>query len=203
MDPHFIFNCMASLQELIWNNNNEEANNYLTKFSRLLRMVLENSENTTISLDKELDILKRYLDLETIRLKEKFSYEISVEKDLFTEAVEVPTLTIQPFAENALWHGLMNKDGDRLLKIDIRTEDEMLLCTVEDNGVGRQKSANEKGKQASYASKGMKIIEERLRIECEKTHIKETGIEVIDLYTDLHEACGTKVIIRIPILQSA
>jgi tetratricopeptide (TPR) repeat protein len=204
MDPHFIFNCMASLQELIWANKNDEADDYLSKFSRLLRMVLENSENNTVSLDKELDMLRRYLDLESIRLKEKFVYQINVEEDLFTEAIDVPTLIIQPFAENALWHGLMNKEDDRLLKIEIRTEDEMLICTIEDNGIGRQKSGeNKKDGRSRHVSKGIKIIEERLRIVREQTRSNETGVVVTDLFNDLQEACGTRVMIRIPIKQSA
>jgi tetratricopeptide (TPR) repeat protein len=203
MDPHFIFNCMASLQSLIWENKNEEADSYLSKFSRLLRMVLENSENNTVSLDKELDMLKRYLELESIRLKEKFFYKIDVDEDVFTEAIEVPTLIIQPFAENALWHGLMNKEDNRQLTIEIKTQDDMLVCIVEDNGIGRQKAQQQKKALKQHISKGMKIIEERLRIMRAQTNNNETGVEIIDLFTESQMPCGTKVLIRIPIKQTA
>ena len=203
MDPHFIFNCMASLQSLIWQNKNDDADSYLSKFSRLLRMVLENSENNSVSLDIELDMLKRYLDLECIRLKEKFIYEINVDEELFTEAIEVPTLIIQPFAENALWHGLMNKETDRKLIIDVRAEEDMLVCFIEDNGVGRQSAKEKKEKAHQHISKGIKIIEERLRIVREQTHNVETGVEVTDLFTASQQPCGTRVLIRIPFKQSA
>jgi LytS/YehU family sensor histidine kinase len=163
MDPHFIFNCMASLQSLIWENKNDEADSYLSKFSRLLRMIL----------------------------------------DIFAEAIEVPTLIIQPFAENALWHGLMNKEDNRQLTIEVKAQDEMLVCIVEDNGIERQESMEQKAGLKKHVSKGMKIIEERLRIVREQTNNNGTGVEIIDLFTESQVPCGTKVFIRIPIKESA
>ncbi len=201
MDTHFIFNCMASLQALIWTNKNDEANDYLSKFSRLLRMVLENSELPVVSLDEELDMLKRYLDLESIRLKKTFNYKIIVEKDLFTEAIYVPTLIIQPFVENAIWHGLMAREDDRLLTVEVKATNKMLTCIVEDNGIGRIRSKQLRI-TATHNSKGIKVIEERLRLVREQASAEETGVEIIDLYNTEQEAAGTRVIIHLPVKQS-
>jgi len=201
MDTHFIFNCMASLQALIWTNRNDEANDYLSKFSRLLRMVLENSELPAVSLDEELDMLKRYLDLESIRLKETFSYKIIVEENLFTEAIYIPTLIMQPFVENAIWHGLMAKEEGRLLTVTVKANNKLLTCVVEDNGIGRVRSKQQKI-TTSHNSKGVQAIEDRLRLVREQSLVEETGLEIIDLYNTENEACGTQVIIRMPVKQS-
>ncbi len=198
MDPHFIFNCMSSIQELILKGDADVASNYLVKFSRLLRMVLENSEHDYVSLDKELEMVRLYLDLENIRLKDKFTYSINVDEELFEGEIMVPTLVLQPFAENALWHGLLNKENNRKLDITLKAEDDILICIVEDNGIGRKKAREKKMGMTKHASRGMKAIEERLLI-IGKNLYEKSGLEIVDLYDQENNSCGTKVIIKIPI----
>jgi tetratricopeptide (TPR) repeat protein len=204
MNPHFIFNCMSSIQECILTGKIDDANRYLSKLSRLLRMVLEYSEQESVSLDKELEMLELYLQLESVRLKDNFKYEIEVDKAIFPEEVQVPVLILQPFAENAIWHGLLPKEKDRLLKIKIESGIDSINCIVEDNGVGREKSAAlHKLKKRHHQSKGISIVRNRLTILRHRSPHIESGFEIIDLYTAPHVPAGTRVEIKLPLEATA
>ena len=203
MNPHFIFNCMSSIQECMLTGQLDEANIYLTKLSKLLRMVLEYSDEESISLDKELEILGLYLELESVRLKEGFQYTIHIDDEIFAEEILVPTLILQPFAENAIWHGLLNKPADRKLKVSISMKDSTLLCSIEDNGVGREKAIQLKSVKRKHHSRGLKLIEKRLEILRQKTHRDDTGFTFQDLYGYHHEPTGTRVEITLPVMDSA
>lgn len=198
MDPHFIFNCLASVQHLITKEKIDDAEKYIVKFSRLLRMVLENAEKNTVSLDKEIEMLKLYLDLESIRMNENFRYEINVDDALLEDNIKVPTLVIQPFAENAIWHGLAEKKDNRLLRINIEVDKNVLRCIIEDNGVGRKQSG-EKNNKKEHESKAVKMITERLKIIRAQSKVAATGIETIDLFDEHQQPAGTKVIIQLPV----
>ncbi len=202
MDPHFIFNCLASIQHLITTGRTEEAERYIAKFSKLMRMVLENAEKNSVSLDKELEMLNLYLELESIRMSENFTYEINVDESLRDENIKVPTLLIQPFAENAIRHGLASKKDNRKLMINIETANNMLLCTIEDNGIGRANSAALNNRK-DHQSKAVKMINERLNIIRQQTRVKSTGIETIDLYDTNQQPAGTRVVIQLPISSRA
>ena len=202
MNPHFIFNCMSSIQECILTQRIDDANTYLTKLSRLLRMVLNYSDHENISLEKELEMLKLYLALENVRLKGSIEYSINMDEDLNIEDIEVPTLLLQPFAENAIWHGLVNKTGQRKLAIEIKATDDLLQCIIEDNGIGRHNAFLQKKINNNLESKGMKLIEKRLSIIKQKYPQTQTGFTVEDLYNDAQESIGTRVKIILPLIVS-
>lgn len=199
INPHFFFNCMNSINRMVLEGESDNASRYLTKFSKLVRNVLETSEHDQISLAQELDMLENYVELEELRLKEKITYSVLVDKTIDSENTFLPPLILQPFVENAIWHGLMhNKEKmNGLIKVSIQTEGLHLKCSIEDNGVGREKaktmSTDAVGKRKSL---GMKITEERLRLLS-----KENLSEMIHI-TDLKErdiAAGTRVDVHIPV----
>jgi putative methionine-R-sulfoxide reductase with GAF domain/streptogramin lyase len=201
MNPHFLFNSLSSIQHLIVSQQTTKAYKYLTVFSNFLRSLLNFAEKNFIPLDEELKILKMYIELESLRFDQSFYYEIIVDESLANDEVLMPTLMIQPFAENAIWHGLLHKEGDKKLSIRFsNSSEEFLTCIIEDNGIGRvSSSAIQKNKMSSavHESKGIGIIRERLDLMMQKTG-KPALVEMIDLYNDKKEPAGTKVIISIP-----
>ena len=146
MNPHFIFNSLNSINRFILQNNRAQASEYLTKFSKLVRLILQNSQASLISLESELQALELYLELEALRFDYHFDYKISVPKDLDIEALRVPPLIIQPYIENAIWHGLMHKEDRGQLDIEVSEEGDHLYFKIADNGVGRKKACSN-GKQ--------------------------------------------------------
>ena len=197
MNPHFIFNCLSSINRFILKNETEAASDYLTKFSRLIRMVLANSNKPFIRLEDELDMLRLYLDMERLRFKDSFDYSITFTNSIDTSNVFVPPLLLQPFAENAIWHGLMHKEGQGNLEIALSTEEKILTCIITDNGVGRSKAAIFKSKSAEkQKSMGLKITTERLAILNKNTD-EQTFINVEDILDDEGNEAGTRVILKI------
>jgi hypothetical protein len=206
MNPHFLFNSLNSIQHLVVTKQHAEAYQYLTLFSHLLRSVLQYAERDFISLDTELEMLKMYLKLEAMRFKDSFQYEIIVDETLDQEEVMVPSLLVQPFAENAIWHGLLKKEGEQRLTISFSGADECLTCRVTDNGIGREKAAAMKQQQVdipSCESKGIRIVKERLGLLEQRTG-KKSYIKITDLYTSNGERqpAGTMVEISIPFYYS-
>jgi len=200
MNPHFIFNCMSSIQECMLTGRLDEANIYLSKLSRLLRMVLVHSDDEHIYLDKELEVLKLYLELESVRLKGGFDYKIEVDEDIPAEELLVPALLLQPFAENAIWHGLLNKEGERRLEITINMEDEILRCIIKDNGIGRQQAALMSKRHKQHVSKGMQLTEKRLQIVKQQSKEERTSLHITDLLTESGQPAGTCVEIILPVI---
>jgi LytS/YehU family sensor histidine kinase len=140
MSPHFIFNCLNSINRFIVKNESEAASGYLTKFSRLIRMVLNNSQKNIIPLSDELDCLELYIQMERLRLKNFFTYEVKYDDEIEIEEIMIPPLLLQPFVENAIWHGLMHKEeGGATLNIDIIQKNGVLYFRITDNGIGREK----------------------------------------------------------------
>jgi sensor histidine kinase YesM len=166
-----------------------------------LRSLLNFADRNFIPLDDELKILKMYIELESLRFDQSFNYEITVDESLANDEVLMPTLMVQPFAENAIWHGLLHKEGDKRLSIRFtNSSEEFLTCTIEDNGIGRTSSAaiqKNKVSSAVHESKGIGIIKERLDLMMKKTG-KPANVEITDLYNSTNEPAGTKVTITIP-----
>ncbi len=197
MNPHFIFNCLSSINRFILKNESEAASDYLTKFSRLIRMVLTHSKQSLISLDDELEMLRLYLEMERLRFKYSFDYNINFKNAVNPENIFIPPLLLQPFAENAIWHGMMNKEGQGHLTISLSQENNELSCIIEDNGVGRAKAAELKSKSAEKKkSLGLQITKERLAL-LNKDSNETTFFEVKDMYDTEGNANGTMVILKI------
>ena len=195
MNPHFIYNALNSIQSLIADEKRTEAINYIGTFSRLLRHVLEYTENNVISLEKELQTLKLYIQLESLRLNIHLIYSISTADDLICENEKLPPLILQPFVENALWHGLSRKTGEKILHISVSQNAGFLTCIVEDNGIGRASAAAFKKQQSNdFSSKGIDITVKRLL-----GFNMNGGIPVVygDLYDSQGNASGTRAVITI------
>lgn len=178
MNPHFIFNSLNSISDYIRKNNPEEADEYLSKFARVMRMTLENSEQTTIALKEDLAMLELYMQLESKRLNHKFDYSIKVDPEIDQENTLVPPMIFQPFVENSIWHGLAKKEGKGEIKIDIQKDGEMLNCIIEDNGIGCKNSERQKPNEKKH-SMGMKITKSRLDL-LNRMQGTEATIQLID-----------------------
>ena len=201
MDPHFIFNALNSIQEYIVLNQKNLASDYLGKFADLMRKYLNHSDKGVISLQEEVTCLKMYLELEAIRFEEKLSYDISIASELSSEEVYIPTMLIQPYVENALKHGLLHKKhgGKLLVSFNKLANKPVLVCIIEDNGIGRKKAQELKKKRAIFhKSFATKATESRLNL---LNFGKEQQIGVVyeDLIDTNEQPNGTRVHITIPI----
>ena len=204
MNPHFIFNSLNSINRFILQNNKEQASEYLTKFSKLVRLILQNSNVSLITLESELEALQLYLELESLRFNHRFNFKISVDDEIDTEVIKVPPLIIQPYAENAIWHGLMHLPAGQAgkqdignLEIEITEEANFLQIKISDDGIGRKKAAELKSKSATtHKSMGLKITEDRIATMNEKG--TREAVTINDLVHPDGSAAGTEVIIKIP-----
>jgi hypothetical protein len=197
MNPHFIYNALNSIQSLVLDGRQQEAIRYISKFAKLLRQVLEHSENNLITLEKELNTLELYIQLEALRLNTELNYSIEVDENLLPEKELIPPLIIQPYVENALWHGLSHKQGERNLRVAIKATDDWLFVSIRDNGIGRQQAGLHKkqGHHADAVSKGMNITAGRLSAINGETG--NEAVSVLDLYDDKQSPVGTEVTLRI------
>jgi len=200
MNPHFIFNCLNSIKLYTLENDSKTASEYLTIFSQLIRLVLENSHSEKISLKKELETLRLYIELEAMRFKDKVHYEISVAPEIDQEYTEIPPLLIQPYVENAIWHGLMHKRIGGTIHIHVTQDSaDRLLVEVSDDGVGRQQAAAYKSKTATKnKSYGLKMTSERISI-INQLYNMDADVEITDLTDAANNPTGTKVKIKIPV----
>ena len=197
MNPHFIFNCLSSINRFILKNKTEEASDYLTKFSRLIRMVLNNSKKSFISLEDELETLRLYLEMERLRFKNSFDYSFTYNNSVDLGNIFIPPLLLQPFAENAIWHGLMHKQEKGFLNFDFSTEEKFLLCIITDNGVGRDQAELLKSKSVEkQKSLGLKITSERLSLLNNNSN-EQTFFTIEDLANENGNALGTRVYLKI------
>ncbi|MBC8436174.1 MAG: histidine kinase [Bacteroidetes bacterium] len=200
MNPHFIFNTLNSIQYYMYQHDKVATNTYLTKFSSLIRKILENSQHTSILIKDELEALQLYLELEKLRFKDKFSYEIDVDEEIDILQYKIPTMLIQPYVENAICHGLINKEDSGELKIALSLEYDYISCVIEDNGIGREAAVEiRKSKEFNHNSLGTRITESRLDLV---NALYGTSLKVIysDLKDDAGKAIGTRVEIHIPIM---
>lgn len=195
MNPHFVFNVMNSIQHFIVHHNSEAAQRYLTKFSRLIRITLNHTEQNTAPLGEELSALELYLDLENMRFETEFSYTIHVADEIDAQHTGIPSMLIQPYVENAIKHGFLKSPRRGSINITITKEDKRLKCVIEDNGIGRRASSHERDPQ--YRSFGTSVTRERLEVlnELYEGPIPET---IVDLKDAQGEALGTRVELLIP-----
>ena len=197
MNPHFIFNSLNSIQHFISGSEKENALKYLSKFSKLIRLVLENAGRNTITVGKELQMLEFYIELEALRFSNAFTYKIFMDKEINKDVVEIPSMLLQPFVENAIIHGLLNKDTPGKLEVNITRKGNKLVCVVEDNGVGRAAAAIIKEKKMLRdESLGVKMTAERM-LMLERTSGKKTNMKIIDLADPDGSPCGTRVEIEV------
>ena len=196
MNPHFTFNSMNSIQYFLMNNETEKAQRYLVKYSKLIRMVLENNMHNLILLEDEIKTLSLYMQIEALRFTDKFEFEIMLSNELKSSSIKIPPMVIQPFVENAIWHGLMNKNnGIGKIMLNFSVSENMLKCTIEDNGIGR-KRAKELSKEKEHQSLGMLISSKR--IEKMHTEFLRNKINIIDNLDHLGNPCGTLVELLLP-----
>ncbi|MEO6134684.1 MAG: tetratricopeptide repeat protein [Ginsengibacter sp.] len=201
MNPHFIFNSLNSIHKYIWDNQAEEASEYLTKFSKLIRMILENSRVPSIYLKDEIDFLNLYVELELLRFHEKFEYSIQPPAQVEANEIFIPSMIIQPFVENAIWHGLAPKEnGKGKLSIRFSIEDSVMICEIEDNGIGREKAIQLKAERSmTHNSMGIQVTEDRIELLKKTSGNKSIEINIKDLKNSDNEATGTIVRIVLPL----
>lgn len=199
MNSHFIFNSINTALGFVLNSEKEKTYNYLAKFARLLRAVLENSDADFVPIEDEIELLKDYVEIETIRFNNKFSCDFSVDAVLEDEIFEIPSMIIQPFVENAITHGLINLNSrEGRLSINLRKFPQQILCEVTDNGIGRERAAEiKKRKERYYKSQAYSNVEERLNLFDAQADAK-VHFEVTDLYDEKGQPSGTKVEIWMP-----
>lgn len=199
MNPHFIFNSLNAIQHYIFNTRSDEAIKYLNKFARLVRIILNNSEKPTVTVGEDLEALKLYLELEKMRFEEKFDYEIDVAESLDIDYDIMPPLLMQPYVENAILHGLNPKPDKGRLIIRLHSENNFLICTITDNGIGRVKASEIRRTMPvkKHKSLGMKITEDRLKILNEINN-SQLSVTITDLYDAAGEALGTRVELFVP-----
>ncbi len=200
MNPHFIFNCLNSIKLYTLQNDTDKASDYLSKFARLIRLVLENSRADRVPLQHELDALRLYIELEAMRFKEKVQFAIIVSADIDQAFVAVPPLLIQPYVENAIWHGLMHKPGGGTVTITVSQPDEACLhVEITDNGIGRARAEALKSKSAGRkTSIGMQVTADRIRMINQLYNI-QTSARILDLIAPNGSPLGTSVVLEIPV----
>ena len=196
MNPHFIFNSLCAIQDLILANKPQKANAFLTKISRLMRNILENSREEYIALDKEIETLKLYMDVQQLRFDNGFNYEIVVDQNIDPENVSVPPMLAQPCVENSIEHGLLPRGENGRINVSYSLKDGLMMLEVTDNGIGRDK-ASELKPQMKKESVSTKLTEKRLEHFRKSLREKQISYEIIDLY-DNGTASGTRVVMMLP-----
>ncbi len=202
INPHFLFNSLNSINNFILKNDNANARKYLVKFSQLVRNILNNSTSPYVSLKEELDTIQLYVQIESMRFDNQFNFNIAVPTSMNTAEVNIPSLLLQPYIENAIWHGLLHKDGSKSIEIRIKkTSDQLISIEIEDNGIGRraaEKLAPNENKRKSY---GMQLGENRLKL-MNSSNQQQGDVEVIDLYDQNEVGRGTLISITLPIIEN-
>jgi len=199
MNPHFIFNSLASIQNFIVKQDDTRASIYLSRFSELVRSILHNSMREKITLEEELNTVENYLELQRIRFPEKFDYSIEVDETLDPESIFLPPMLSQPFIENAIEHGIKSKGSKGHINVMFKKQNGSLVFEIEDDGIGRQMAREILLKRdKKHKSLATHITRERIRILNKKLRQK-ISLNIIDLKNDLAEAVGTKVVFEIPV----
>ncbi len=200
MNPHFIFNCLNSIQAFIINNDLEKTNQYLTEFAHLIRQTMDSAEKGVIPIGKEIKYLTRYIELEKMRFGHSFEYRIEMDEQIDHVNTNLPSMLLQPYVENSIRHGIRYKgDGQGLLEIIFRQSGDQLLCIVEDNGIGREGARQYRSQvHVEYQSKGMTLAAERVKA-LNRQYAESVAIEIIDKVDPELKPTGTRVVIYFPI----
>ena len=202
MNPHFVFNALNSIQHYILNSKGDEAVKYLSKFAKLIRIILNNSEKPITTINEDIEAIKLYLELEKMRFENKFDYSINIDSSIDGDYDEIPPMLIQPYLENAILHGINPKEGNGHINISIKVVNQFIKISIKDDGIGREKSKAVQSLQpaARHKSLGMKITKDRVRI-LNTIHQSNLNVNIIDLYNDKNEAIGTQVDLFIPYIK--
>jgi sensor histidine kinase YesM len=197
MNPHFICNCMNSIKLLIQQKEEDKAIVYLTSFSKLMRAILQNSDKKEITLFEEIETCRLYTQLESMRFNNKFIYEFDIDKTLDLKSVMVPALIIQPFIENAIWHGIMPKEEGGKLTVQVAKTDDTISCVIEDDGIGRKLSNQNKllNGNPTHESKGVRLTQTRLDLD-NLLNERNASIKIIDKAKKFANVSGTIVILK-------
>jgi len=201
MNPHFIFNSLGSIQNYLLQKKSSEAGLYLSQFARLIRQNLNAINAASINLEEEIDRLKNYLDLEKLRMEDKFEYNIEVAKNVEADEVQIPSMIIQPFVENAIWHGIafLEEKGQIMIKF-LMQDDKSLVIIVEDNGIGMKRSETYSAKREKHLSLGMEMTRKRLEILGKKFSVK-TCLKFSEMFPGSPNP-GTRVEMVVPVSTS-
>ena len=194
MDPHFLYNSLNSINNFVLQNDAEKASDYITKFSRLIREILKKSSDKTIPLSEELGILGLYVRLEQMRMEGGFDYVVTIDEHIDLEKIAVPPLFIQPYIENAIWHGFAQKTTNRKISLTVHDEEENVRCEIVDNGIGIERSKR-LNRSASHHKKsfGLQTSEDRIKL----LHENQRVYVIIEDISNYNQS-GTKVTIKFP-----
>jgi LytS/YehU family sensor histidine kinase len=198
MNPHFVFNCLGSISSFIVQNGTDSAIKYLSKFSKLMRLTLEYSKGSLIPIDKEIESLQNYLELEQLRFNRKFEFSIhsssSIEDD-----IALPPLLVQPFVENAILHGVVPKEGNGRIEVNFNVISNQLICTITDDGIGLTKSKSMKENSVTaHQSMALEITKKRLEM-METSTLQKANVTIEEIQNIHNQIIGTKVVITLPI----
>ncbi len=192
MNPHFIFNSLNSIENYIIQNETVKASEYLNGFSRLMRLILQNSRTHLVNLRDEIEALKLYMDMESLRFNNEVEYKVNIDEALDPDEIDIPPMLIQPYIENGIWHGLRHKGGPGKITLSFAKDNGYLKCTIEDNGVGRSKAASMGNQNPRRKSMAMNITNERLQT-INKIYETDASVHIEDLVDEKGEAAGTRV----------
>ena len=193
MNPHFIFNTLNSIQSFVIEKDTDNAIYYLSKFSQLMRTILQNSQQSFVPVKDELKIIKNYLELEKLRYNDIFDFQIDIDKEIDEDFIAIPPMIIQPYIENSIIHGLIHKDSKGFVNLKMKISEDYIYCTIEDNGIGREASSKLKEKlNIAHKSSGMIITQERLNI-LNRNEKSQVSVKIIDLTDDDGKCSGTRV----------
>ena len=199
MNPHFIFNSMNSISSYLLQKDIETANDYLGRFACLMRKILMVAEEPYLTLYEEIELLEQYMQAEAMRFEEKFQYEFIIDEVIDTDEVLIPTMILQPFVENAIWHGISNIKGLGRIIIGFKLTKEKLICSIEDNGIGRK--ATSQKKSTEHESKATIITQRRLKLLVTENNLDfEPSLSYQDLVDDKGQPTGTRVILALPLI---
>jgi sensor histidine kinase YesM len=195
MNPHFIFNCLNSIKSLIQQNESEKSVTYLTTFSKLIRTLLNNADKKEISLYDEIETCKLYLQLEAMRFDTKFAFTVSIDNNIDLKSVQVPALIIQPFIENAIWHGIVPRNSGGTVSLNVLRKAGVIQVVIDDDGIGREASAQNKSASGlAHQSKGVNLTQSRLELN-NLLQQRQAKLEVVDKKDENGLATGTTVIL--------
>ncbi len=198
MNPHFIFNCMNSIKSLILQNEQDKAIDYLTTFSKLIRTIFHNSDKREVTLYDEIETCRLYVQLESMRFDAKFGHHFIVDTQIDLKSVFVPALIMQPFIENAIWHGIMPKPSGGTVSVIVEREGDGVRCIIDDDGIGVELSKQNqfKGKLAMHQSRGVHLTQSRLNLN-NLLNSRSITVETINKKNSDGKASGTRVVLTI------
>ncbi len=200
MNPHFVFNALNSIKRMILDGDNEKASRYLSKFALMIRMTLNHSKDTFVTLDENLEYLKTYLEMEQLRFDDSFTYKILTAENIDAAEVPIPSLMMQPLVENAIWHGLLPSEDEKKMTIRFTQNQNRITCIIEDNGIGvRQSEKLKEIHRPLHQSVGLENLRKRIKIINEK-YDTDCSLEIIDLQEAGKDGTGTRVVLRFNVI---